>query len=168
MCFKKPALPAKTAEDIQTEDDLKAMRAAQQREIALGITAQKDYQTEASFARIMGMVGNRSLISGPKGGAGYIGNNTGRTTGRVTGGAPIAPNIAPTQTPVAPIMGVNLGTIANFSGYSSGNIASVPAAGTRIANNSPYATGFAGGSLISSPIRSGGENFIFNNNVREA
>lgn len=116
MCFKKPTLPAKSAEDIQTEDDLKAMRAAQQREIALGITEQKDFQTEAAFARIMGMTGNRSLIAGPKGGSGYLGNNTGRTTGKVSGGAPIAPVLTP-QTPAAaaPIMD---GTYANFSGFS--------------------------------------------------
>lgn len=137
MCFKKPKLPPKSAEDIQTEDDLKAMRAAQQREIAAGITEQKDFQTEASFARIMGMTGNRSLISGPKGGSGYLGNNTGRTTGRVSGGAPIAPVLSPQAPVAAPIMA---GTYADFSGFSGASLIG------------------GGGS---------GANFRFNNNVRE-
>ena len=116
MCFKKPKLPPKSAEDIQTEEDLKAMRAAQQREIAAGITEQKDFQTEAAFARIMGMTGNRSLISGPKGGAGYMGSNVGRTTGRPATGAPIAPALNPSQPSAPAIMG---GTYAGFSGFSS-------------------------------------------------
>lgn len=119
MCFKKPKLPPKSAEDVQTEEDLKAMRAAQQREIALGITEQKDVQTEAAFARIMGMTGNRSLISGPKGGMGYMGNNAGRTTGRVSGGAPIAPALSPQAPAVAPVMA---GTYANFSGFSGASL----------------------------------------------
>lgn len=119
MCFKKPKLPPKSAEDIQTEEDLKAMRASQQREIALGITGQKDAQTEAAFARIMGMTGNRSLIAGPKGGMGYMGNNAGRTTGRVSGGAPIAPALSPQAPAAAPVMA---GTYANFSGFSGSSL----------------------------------------------
>jgi hypothetical protein len=119
MCFKKPKLPPKSAEDIQTEEDLKAMRASQQREIALGITEQKDAQTEAAFARIMGMTGNRSLISGPKGGMGYLGNNTGRTTGRVSGGAPIAPALTPSTPSAAPIMAGTYASFSGFGGYGS-------------------------------------------------
>ncbi|CAB4152811.1 hypothetical protein UFOVP616_31 [uncultured Caudovirales phage] len=117
MCFKKPKLPPKSAEDIKTEEDLKAMRAAQQRQIEQGITEQKDFQTEASFARTMGMTGNRSLIAGPKGGSGYIGNNTGRTTGNVTGGAPIAPALTPrTPTPTTGPSGFS-GIYAGFNGF---------------------------------------------------
>ena len=116
MCFKKPKLPTKSAEDIQTEEDLKAMRVAQQREIAAGVTEQKDFQTEAAFARIMGMTGNRSLISGPKGGMGYLGVNVGRTNGRPSTGSPIAPALKGSQPSAPAIMS---GTYANFSGFSS-------------------------------------------------
>lgn len=121
MCFKKPKLPPKSAEDIQTEEDLKAMRIAQQREIARGITMEKDAQTEAAYARLLGMTGNRSLITGPKGGAGYIGANSGRATGRPminrAPGAPIAPAVTPTPAAVAAAV-----TPAVWSGWTGGNI----------------------------------------------
>jgi hypothetical protein len=132
MCFKKPKLPPKSAEDIQTEEDLKAMRASQQREIALGITEQKDAQTEAAFARIMGMTGNRSLISGPKGGSGYLGNNTGRTTGRPATGAPIAPVLTPSTPTAAPIMA---GTYASFSGFGNTSLIGGGGGGRRTETN---------------------------------
>lgn len=118
MCFKKPKLPVKTAEDIQTENDLKAMRIAQQAQIDAGITEAKDFQTEASFARLMGMTGNRSLISGPKGGSGYIGSAVGRTTGKPQG-APIAPTLTPR--PVTPVTAPT-GTYANFTGFSGASL----------------------------------------------
>lgn len=124
MCFKKPKLPEKTAEDIQYEVDLKELRAIQQREIALGLSEQKNYQTEASFARAMGMVGNRSLISGSKGGSGYMNNKTGRGTGKPTLGSQIAPDLSSRQPSAPPIMNyVDPGTIANFSGFPFGPIA---------------------------------------------
>lgn len=97
------------------------MRIAQQREIARGITMEKDAQTEAAYARLLGMTGNRSLITGPKGGAGYMGANSGRATGRpMVGrapGAPIAPAVTPTPAAIATAV-----TPAVWSGWSGGNI----------------------------------------------
>lgn len=126
MCFKKPKLPPKSAEDIKTEQDLKLMREAQQKEIAANLRTEKDAQTEASYARILGMTGNRSLITGPKGGAGYMGANSGRSSGRpapaAAGGgiAPVLPSAAapapatPTYTPPA--------TMTTWSGFGGGSV----------------------------------------------
>lgn len=80
MCFKKPKLPEKTPEDIELEEELKAARQNAKRRAAYELGEQKDLQTENAYARALGFMGNRSLIFGPKGGAGFIGAGAGRIT----------------------------------------------------------------------------------------
>ena len=66
--------------------------------------------TEASLARALGFVGNRSLIAGPKGGAGFMGQGTGRTVVRVS-----------TPTPAPPAALINPNTQPLSSGGSLGD-----------------------------------------------
>jgi hypothetical protein len=73
MCFKKPKLPPKTQEDIEREKELEEARLARRAQLERELAAEKEAQTEAALARALGFVGNRSLISGPKGGAGFLG-----------------------------------------------------------------------------------------------
>lgn len=71
MCFKKPKPPEPTAEDKAREKELEEQLAARRREIAESRREQKESRTEEDIARAMGLFGLRSLIAGPKGGAGF-------------------------------------------------------------------------------------------------
>ena len=71
MCFKKPTLPQKTAEELATEAELKAQREATKADLNAAISRDKKRATEEAIARSRGLFGMRSLISGPRGGAGF-------------------------------------------------------------------------------------------------
>lgn len=76
MCFKKPKRPEKTPEDIAAEKELEAMRKLRKAQLQEEMADAKESRTEDAVARAMGFMGNRSLIKGGKGGAGFIGKYT--------------------------------------------------------------------------------------------
>lgn len=125
MCFKKPKLPPKTAEDIAREKELEEARIARKLQLERDLATEKEASTEAALARALGFVGNRSLITGPKGGAGYIGAGATRQRGRrrqmgsIVGPASLLP---PAISP-APIAGSGGSTSGGFtsSGGSGGS-----------------------------------------------
>jgi hypothetical protein len=126
MCFKKAKLPEKTEEDIEIEKELEEARLARKREIRYELREEKDAQTESAYARALGMVGNRSLISGPKGGAGYMGAATGRVVTAPSrssgGGGGIAPSAPATAFPQPG--GGSGGSSPVYSGGGSGGLGS--------------------------------------------
>lgn len=73
MCFKKPKPPEKTPEDIKAEKELEEMRKIRAAQLANELKDSKENRTEDAIARAMGFMGNRSLIKGGKGGAGFLG-----------------------------------------------------------------------------------------------
>lgn len=72
MCVKAPKTPPKTAEELALEQEAKAAREQRKRELAALAGREKQRRTEESVARARGQWGARSLISGPKGGAGFL------------------------------------------------------------------------------------------------
>jgi hypothetical protein len=71
MCFKKPKMPGKSAEELAAEAELKEQRAATKAELNAQISKDKKRATEEAVSRSRGAWGMRSLISGTKGGAGF-------------------------------------------------------------------------------------------------
>lgn len=71
MCFKKPKMPSKSADEVAAEAELKEQRAATKAELNAQITLDKRRATEDARSRSRGLFGMRSLITGRKGGAGY-------------------------------------------------------------------------------------------------
>lgn len=120
MCFKKPKLPEKTPEDIELEAELKAARENRKREVSYQLGEQRDAQTNESYARALGFMGNRSLISGGKGGAGFLGAGSGRVVkanpaAASSGGGSTAP-AAPSYTYTG-----GFGGFGGTTGYSGGS-----------------------------------------------
>lgn len=72
MCVKAPKAPPKTAEETALEQEAKAAREQRKRELAMLAGREKQKRTEETVARARGQWGARSLISGPKGGAGFL------------------------------------------------------------------------------------------------
>lgn len=72
MCFKQPKLPKPTAEDLAAEAEAKAMREAAAAEAKRKLTEEKQRRTEEGVSRAAGGYGIRSLISGRKGGEGFL------------------------------------------------------------------------------------------------
>ncbi len=94
MCVKTPKAPPKTAEELALEEEARAAREQRKRELAVATTREKNKRYEETAARARGLFGMRSLISGPKGGAGFSGSG-GRsglplipTSGASSGGSP--------------------------------------------------------------------------------
>jgi hypothetical protein len=123
MCFKKPRLPAKTPQDIATERELEEAQIARRVQIERDLAADKAATTESALARALGFVGNRSLIAGPKGGAGYIGGGSNKVRGRRRIGGLVAPvsMIAPSASaPSLAGTGTGGGGGGTGGGYSGG------------------------------------------------
>lgn len=93
MCFKKPKLPPKTQEEIELEQELAAQRRERREQVAGELRLSKKQETAAALARAMGFIGNRSLIAGGRGGAGFAGAASGRTIG---GGGSGSRSVRPT------------------------------------------------------------------------
>lgn len=75
MCFKKPKAPPKTAEELALEEEQRQARENAKAEQAAALKKEKDARTQSSAARLGGMFGMRSLISGSKGGSGFFGRS---------------------------------------------------------------------------------------------
>ena len=75
MCFKKPKAPQPTQQEVQDEAELKALEEAQAAELAREKAIVKRRQTELDVSKARARYGFRSLISGSKGGAGFIPNS---------------------------------------------------------------------------------------------
>jgi hypothetical protein len=71
MCFEPPSPPKPTAEELAREKEQDQMIANQKAESAATLAEDKKMRTQSSFGRQSGMYGMRSLIAGPKGGAGF-------------------------------------------------------------------------------------------------
>lgn len=71
MCMKKPQAPAPTAEQLALEAEQRAAREARKAELATQLAKDKAQQTDVSIAKARGLFGQRSLISGSKGGMGF-------------------------------------------------------------------------------------------------
>lgn len=72
MCFKAPKAPPKTAQEIALEQEAQAAREQRKRDLSILATREKQKRYEDAVARSRGQWGARSLISGPKGGAGFM------------------------------------------------------------------------------------------------
>lgn len=72
MCFKKPKLPKPTAEELASEAEAKSMRESAAAEAARKIAEDKERRLEDAASRMSGGYGIRSLISGRKGGQGFL------------------------------------------------------------------------------------------------
>ena len=73
MSFKKPKASEKTEEELKAEEELAALRKQRQEQLNAEISDAKDRRTEEAINRAQGFFGNRSLIKGAKGGAGFLG-----------------------------------------------------------------------------------------------
>lgn len=71
MCFKPPKPPKPTAEELAREAEQKQMMENQKADAAAKLAEDKLQRTQSTFGQQSGMYGMRSLISGPKGGAGF-------------------------------------------------------------------------------------------------
>lgn len=72
MCFQKaPKPPKPDPEDIAREKEQDQMIENQKAESAARLAEDKKQRTQSSYGQQSGMYGMRSLISGPKGGAGF-------------------------------------------------------------------------------------------------
>jgi hypothetical protein len=71
MCFKPPAPPKPTAEELAREAEQEQMIENQKADSAAKLAEDKMLRTQSTFGQQSGMYGMRSLISGPKGGAGF-------------------------------------------------------------------------------------------------
>ena len=106
MCFKKPKAPEKSPEDVAAEEELEELQKIRTAQLAREVSDQKESRTEDAIARAQGFMGNRSLLSGSRGGSGFLGRNT-------RSAAPIISRTTPAPTPGAPpIMG--LGSVASL------------------------------------------------------
>lgn len=72
MCFKKPKLPTPTTEELASQAEAKAMREAAAAEASRKIAEDKERRLEDAASRLSGGYGIRSLISGRKGGQGFL------------------------------------------------------------------------------------------------
>jgi len=72
MCFKKPKMPAASAEEMQAEAELKQQREAMRAELATAKAESKDRRMQEAIAKSTGRFGFRSLLSGRKGGQGFV------------------------------------------------------------------------------------------------
>jgi hypothetical protein len=72
MCFKKPKAPAKTAEELSLEQEARQERENAKLDLANQLAKDKQARTEDKIAQVTGGMGPRSLISGWKGGMGYL------------------------------------------------------------------------------------------------
>lgn len=72
MCFKKPKMPAPSAEELQAEAELKQQREAMRAELATMKAESKERRTQEAIAKATGRFGFRSLLSGRKGGQGFV------------------------------------------------------------------------------------------------
>lgn len=135
MCFRKPKLPPKTQEDIEREKELEEARLARRAQVERDLASEKERSTEAALARALGFVGNRSLITGPKGGAGYMGAGATRMRGRRRQmGAIVGPaSLLPPSVSPAPTAGGGSG-----GGGSGGGTGSGGGGGRGIANTVAY------------------------------
>lgn len=113
MCFKKPKPPEKTAEDIAAEKELEEMRKIRQAQLNEELSESKQARIEEAIARSQGLMGNRSLLRGGRGGSGFLGRNT---RGNVQGAARSG-SIAPSA---PPIMGGGPSLFSSVGGASGG------------------------------------------------
>lgn len=111
MCFKKPKPPEKTEEQIQSEKELEELRKIRQAQLNKEISEQKDDRVEQEIARVAGMQGQRSLIKGGKGGAGFLGKYTRRAKPRGTGSGSRSRDSATPNRAVNP----NTGSLFNYT-----------------------------------------------------
>lgn len=126
MCFKKPKAPKKTEEQIAQEKELEELRKIRQAQLNKEISEIKDDRVEAEIARVTGFMGQRSLIKGGKGGAGFLGKYTRKSKRRSGGtGSRSRDSVTPNRA-VSPATG-SLFTY-NFSPdtYSGGGASYVP------------------------------------------
>jgi hypothetical protein len=72
MCVKAPKPTPKTAEEVALEQEAKSAREQRKKELSALATREKEKRFEETVARSRGQWGARSLISGPKGGAGFL------------------------------------------------------------------------------------------------
>ena len=72
MCFQKaPSPPPPDPKDVAREVEQEQMMGNQKADTAAKLAEDKKMRTQSSFGQQSGMYGMRSLISGPKGGAGF-------------------------------------------------------------------------------------------------
>ena len=72
MCFQKaPKPPKPDPEDVAREVEQEQMMENQKADSAAKLAEDKMLRTQSTFGQQSGMYGMRSLISGPKGGAGF-------------------------------------------------------------------------------------------------
>lgn len=125
MCFKKPKLPElspeEKAEQERVDRELEAARILREREANALITENKDAQTEIAYARALGQIGNRSLITGPKGGQGYMGAGAGRAAA-IASAPKVTKPVTPKPSFIAPNTGpqqvnIPLNFAQAFAGY---------------------------------------------------
>jgi pyruvate/2-oxoglutarate dehydrogenase complex dihydrolipoamide acyltransferase (E2) component len=72
MCFKTPKPPQPTAQELAAEAEAKSMRDAAAAEAARRLADEKQRRLEEGVIRASGNYGVRSLISGRKGGQGFM------------------------------------------------------------------------------------------------
>jgi hypothetical protein len=72
MCVKAPKPAPPTAEEQALEQEAKAAREQRKKELSALATREKQKRFEETVARSRGQWGARSLIGGPKGGAGFL------------------------------------------------------------------------------------------------
>ena len=71
MCFTPPKPPKPDPEDVAREVEQEQMMENQKADSAAKLAEDKMLRTQSTFGQQSGMYGMRSLISGPKGGAGF-------------------------------------------------------------------------------------------------
>lgn len=72
MCFQKaPSPPPPDPKDVAREVEQEQMIENQKADTAEKLTQDKKMRTQSLYGQQSGMYGMRSLISGPKGGAGF-------------------------------------------------------------------------------------------------
>lgn len=74
MCFqqKMPKPPAPTPEEVAREEEQEQLVEAQKAESTAKLAEEKEKRTQGTIAKMTGGYGMRSLISGPRGGAGFL------------------------------------------------------------------------------------------------
>lgn len=72
MCFKKPTMPAPSAEEVAAEKELEQQRETMRAQLAATKAEAKNRRTQEAIARSTGRFGFRSLLSGRKGGQGFL------------------------------------------------------------------------------------------------
>jgi len=71
MCMKTPTPPVPTAEEVQMEQEAKIQRESAAVERRRALSEAKEGRLESELSRIRG-AGMRSLISGRRGGQGFL------------------------------------------------------------------------------------------------